>query len=54
MLLAEMRTWVTRRKADPAGVDPAAVAAFETWVNERAGIAQVTARMAAGSVPSTW
>lgn len=54
LLLKQMELWVARRKADPAGLDPATVSAFEKWIGERAGIAQVTARMAADAVPSTW
>jgi tetratricopeptide (TPR) repeat protein len=53
-LLQQMKIWIGKRKAEPAGVDPAALAGFETWVSERAGIAQVTARMAVDGPPSTW
>jgi tetratricopeptide (TPR) repeat protein len=54
LLLQEMKNWIAKRQVDPAGVDPAALEAFEKWVGERAGIAQVTARMAANRPPSTW
>ena len=54
LLLQEMKRWIARRHAEPAGVDPADLAAFGAWVAERAGIAQVTARMAADSIPSSW
>lgn len=54
LLLKQMQLWVAKRQADPADVDPAALASFEKWIAERAGIAQVTARMASDAVPSTW
>jgi tetratricopeptide (TPR) repeat protein len=53
-LLSEMQRWVSRRQADPAGVDPASLAAFQQWIAERAGIAHVTARMAPDRAESTW
>ena len=39
ILLKAMKTWADRRHADPAGVDPAALAAFEGWLHERAALA---------------
>lgn len=54
LLLTQMKLWVAKRQAVPAGVDPQALAAFEKWIAERAAIAQVTARMTANSAASTW
>jgi tetratricopeptide (TPR) repeat protein len=54
LLLQEMKNWVAKRQADPAGVDPAALAAFDKWIAERAGISLVTAHMATSRAPSTW
>lgn len=54
LLLQEMKRWVAKRRADPAGVDPADLTAFDTWIAERAGIAHVTSRMAVNSIESTW
>jgi hypothetical protein len=30
-----MKAWVAKRRADPAGVDAAALNAFDAWVQER-------------------
>lgn len=49
MLMAAMRSWVTARRANPEGVEPATIDAFETWLKERAGIAQQTASMSLAS-----
>ena len=49
MLMAAMRSWITLHRAEPAGVDPAAIDAFESWVKERAGLAQQTASMSLAS-----
>jgi tetratricopeptide (TPR) repeat protein len=54
LLLVEIKNWVVKRQADPAGVDPTSLAALEKWIAERAGISEVTAHMAAHRVPSTW
>lgn len=35
VLMKAMRAWAADRRTQPGGVDPAAVAAFETWVRER-------------------
>jgi tetratricopeptide (TPR) repeat protein len=35
VLMKAMQAWVERHRAKPAGVDPAAVDAFATWVGER-------------------
>jgi tetratricopeptide (TPR) repeat protein len=44
-LMAAMKKWVAERRAVPAGVDPAAVGAFEQWIGEREGIAKETRLM---------
>ena len=48
-LLKAMKTWVDERHANPAGVDPAALAAFEGWLHERAALAGLTVEMARNS-----
>jgi tetratricopeptide (TPR) repeat protein len=53
-LMKAMTEFVAKKKADPAGVDPAALAAFESWVNERSGVAEQTKPMALNHLPSTW
>lgn len=35
VLMTAMKTWVEKHRAQPAGVDPAAIDAFDTWVRER-------------------
>ena len=35
VLMKAMKTWVENHRAQPAGVDPAAIDAFDTWVRER-------------------
>jgi tetratricopeptide (TPR) repeat protein len=54
LLLREMKNWVAKRQAEPAGVDPAALLEFDKWIGERAGIAQVTAHMATSGARSSW
>jgi tetratricopeptide (TPR) repeat protein len=49
MLMAAMRSWITARRAQPSGVDAAAIDAFESWVKERAGLAEQTAAMSLAS-----
>ena len=51
LLLKAMKTWADKRHADPAGVDPAALAAFEGWLNERAALAERTVDMARNAAP---
>ena len=54
LLLQEMKKWIAARRLDPKGVDLGALDAFERWVAERGGIAQVTARMALDGVRAGW
>ena len=35
VLMKAMKAWVEKHRAQPAGVDPAAFDAFDTWVRER-------------------
>ena len=44
-----MKAWVEKRRTDPAGVDPAALAAFDGWLHERAALADRTVDMAQNS-----
>lgn len=54
LLMDAMIRWVASRKADPAGVDPSAVAAFEAWVEERAELARQTRAMAQNTAGRGW
>ena len=45
-LMAAMKDYVASKKADPTGVDAAALTAFESWMTERAGVAEQTKQMA--------
>ena len=47
-LLAAMNGWVEKRRAEPAGVDPATVDAVATWVGQRAELATTTGGTAGG------
>lgn len=46
VLMKAMKAWAEKRRADPAGVDPSTLNAFEEWVNERADLAAKTVNMA--------
>jgi tetratricopeptide (TPR) repeat protein len=54
ILMAAMKSWVSARHADPAGVAPDALAAFEKWIGERDGIAKQTSLMAVTSKYAGW
>lgn len=54
VLMATMKSWVAARHADSAGVDPAALAAFEQWLGERDGLAKQTRLMAVGNAYAGW
>jgi tetratricopeptide (TPR) repeat protein len=54
ILMAAMKSWVSARHADPAGVSPDALAAFEKWIGERDGIAKQTSSMAITSGYHGW
>jgi len=53
-LMRAMTEYVAQRKADPAGVDPGALSAFETWIRERAGVAEDTRAMALNQPHASW
>ena len=53
-LLQAMKTWVEKRHADPAGIDPTALSTFEGWLHERAGLAVTTQQMARQTTTSDW
>jgi len=53
-LMKAMGDWVTRHKAEPAGVDPAALSAFEGWMKERAALAGQTVSMGLTPVHTAW
>jgi tetratricopeptide (TPR) repeat protein len=54
LLMKAMTDYVTRRKAEPAGVDSAALSAFEAWIAERAGVAHETRLMALNAHHASW
>ena len=39
VFMKAMKTWVEKRRATPAGSDPASIDAFAAWVRERAALA---------------
>ena len=50
MLAEAMTQWIGKRRQDPAGVDPAVVEEFATWLSQRQEIArQTTALLPAGN-----
>ena len=53
-LMTAMKDYVAKKKADPAGVDAAALSAFESWINERAGVAEQTKLMAFNAHHGSW
>jgi tetratricopeptide (TPR) repeat protein len=53
-LMKAMTEFVAKKKVDPTGVDPAALAAFESWMTERSGVAEQTKPMALNHLPSIW
>jgi len=54
LLLAAMKDWVSKRKADPSGVDAGAVSSFESWIAERGETAKLTASMGLSGSHHTW
>ena len=54
ILLAAMKSWVSARHSDSAGVSPDALAAFEKWIGERDGIAKQTSLMGLSSGYHGW
>ena len=39
VLMKAMKMWVEKHRAQPAGIEPAAIDAFDTWVRERSTLA---------------
>ena len=54
ILMNAMKKYVDQRKAEPAGVDPAALSAFEKWIQERNQIALDTRAMALTGRSANW
>jgi len=54
ILMKAMDEWVAKRKLDPSGVDPASVAAFESWIKERSALAGQTVSMALTGSHTAW
>ena len=54
ILMKAMKAWVEKRHADPAGVDPVVLTAFEGWLNERADLGERTIDMARVSRQTNW
>jgi len=53
-LVTAVKDYVARKKADPSGVDTAALSAFESWIAERAGLAEQTKLMAFNAHHGSW
>lgn len=54
ILMKAMGEWVAQRKMDSAGIDPAAVSAFEGWIKERAALAGQTVSMGLTPAHTAW
>ena len=54
LLMKAMGDWVAKRKVDPAGVDPATIAALEGWLKERSALAGQTVSMALTPTHAAW
>ena len=54
MLMKAMKDYIAKKKTDPAGVDPAALSTFESWVQERGGLAEQTRLMALNVRHGSW
>jgi tetratricopeptide (TPR) repeat protein len=54
LLMKAMKVWVENRHANPAGVDPTALATFEGWLHERAALAERTVDMARNAPQGGW
>jgi tetratricopeptide (TPR) repeat protein len=53
-LMQAMTAYVEKKKADPSGVDPAALSTFESWMKERSGVAEQTKQMALNAPHGAW
>ena len=54
LLMTAMKSWVSARHTEPAGVSQDALAAFEKWIGERDGIAKQTSLMGLSSGYAGW
>ena len=54
ILMAAMKEYVAKKKSDPSGVDAAALSGLESWINERAGVAEQTKLMAFNAHHGSW
>jgi tetratricopeptide (TPR) repeat protein len=52
-LMVKMQSWVERHEQDAGLLDPRAIAAFGSWVEERSEVARQTASLGGGS-PASW
>jgi tetratricopeptide (TPR) repeat protein len=53
-LMKEMSAWVSEHQTSAAGVDPALVASFSSWIQERSKISTTTSAMALTGHRSIW
>ena len=53
-LMAAMKEYVAKKKVDPAGADASALSALESWITERAGVAEQTKQMALNAKHGSW
>ena len=53
-LMTAMKDYVAKKKMDPSGVDAAALSAFESWITERASVAEQTKLMAFDARHGSW
>jgi tetratricopeptide (TPR) repeat protein len=53
-LMQAMTAWVAKHQADPGGIDPSAVSAFDAWIKERTKLASLTADMGLEDHHSIW
>lgn len=54
ILMKAMTDWIAKKHAEPTGVDPAALTAFEGWIKERSTLAGQTEQMALAAQHETW
>ncbi len=54
VLMNAMNDYVAKKKVDPGGVDPTTLSEFETWIRERATVAEQTKQMAINARQPSW
>ncbi len=54
LLMNAMSEYVAKKKVDPAGVDPATISEFDTWIRERTTVAEQTKQMAINVRQPSW